>query len=106
MPQQARDVAGRQQALCLLKLLSHAHTLAKRLRAGPSICLPELRDHGFEVSAAGPADRHDHEPCQKPGPYTLVRSRTVFPRVHSTNVVSISTGVDAKGVVKTKAVGL
>jgi len=28
MPQQTRDVAGRQQALGLLKLLSHAHTLA------------------------------------------------------------------------------
>ena len=33
VPQQTGDVAGRQQALCLLKLPSHAHTLTKRPRA-------------------------------------------------------------------------
>jgi hypothetical protein len=65
MPQQTRDVADRQQALCRLKILSHTNTLAKRLRPQPTICLPEPRDHGFKVSAAWPADRHDHEPCQE-----------------------------------------
>jgi len=40
MPQETRDIAGCQQALCLLKLFSHTQTLAKRLR-------PQLR------SAAG-----------------------------------------------------
>jgi hypothetical protein len=52
MPQQPRHVAGRQQAACRLKLLSHARTLAKRPRAQPAICLPELRGHGFKISAA------------------------------------------------------
>ncbi len=59
MPQQTRDVTGRQQALCPLKLLSHAHTLTKRPCAQPTICPPDLRGHGFKISAAGSADRHD-----------------------------------------------
>jgi len=36
IPQQTRDVVGRQQALCLLELPSHAHTLTKRLPARPT----------------------------------------------------------------------
>src|SRR6266851_9589309 len=66
MPQQTRDVAGRQQALCLLKVLSHANTLARRLRAQPAICLPELRDHGLKISAAGPRTDMITNPARNP----------------------------------------
>jgi len=37
------------------------------VRAQPTICLPELRHHSFNISAAASADRHDRETCQEPG---------------------------------------